>query len=323
MNIAKRDFPQLDAMRAVASIAVVATHAGFWSGFYTSGFFGVAVQRLEVGVAIFFVLSGFLLSRSYLVSAHDRVPHEPARRYFTKRFLRIFPVYVVSAVGALTLISENRSLGIGPVDPEPPADRPLPRGPAAAGSHPDVEPHRGGRVLPRSAVDRRVRHPGRVPRPLATPTPAGVPRTRDGRQLRLGARHAQPALVPRRSGRALAAFVRQLVRPRHGSRGAHDRVRCAGPGHRHADRRRPRPDLVLARRRRDLPDRLHPARRVAAARVADRRTGRDAARLLCPDRRAGGRSVRARRRRHRSPGCSHYRRCGTWATSRTPCSAAT
>lgn len=112
MNIARRDFPQLDAMRAVASIAVVATHAGFWSGFYTSGYFGVAVQRLEVGVAIFFVLSGFLLSRSYLVSAHDRVPHEPARRYFTKRVLRILPVYVVAVVAALTLISENRSLSV-------------------------------------------------------------------------------------------------------------------------------------------------------------------------------------------------------------------
>lgn len=74
---------------------------------------GVVVQRLEVGVAIFFVLSGFLLSRPYLVSAHDRVGHEPARRYLTKRVLRIFPVYVVSAIAALALIEENRSLGIG------------------------------------------------------------------------------------------------------------------------------------------------------------------------------------------------------------------
>ncbi|MCW2790520.1 MAG: hypothetical protein JWP56_2823 [Aeromicrobium sp.] len=113
MTTARRDFPQLDAMRAVASIAVVATHAGFWSGYYTTGRFGVAVQRLEVGVAIFFVLSGFLLSRSYLVSAHDRVPHEAARRYFSKRVLRIFPVYVVSVVAALALIEENRTMDLG------------------------------------------------------------------------------------------------------------------------------------------------------------------------------------------------------------------
>ncbi len=112
MTTVRRDFPQLDAVRALASGAVVATHVGFWSGFYTSGIIGVAVQRMEVGVAIFFVLSGFLLGRPYLVAARDRVPHDSARRYFRKRFFRIVPVYVVTVVAAMTLLSENRSLGL-------------------------------------------------------------------------------------------------------------------------------------------------------------------------------------------------------------------
>ncbi|MRK02100.1 acyltransferase family protein [Aeromicrobium sp. S22] len=112
MTTARRDFPQLDAMRAAASIAVVVTHVGFWSGFYTSGFLGVLVQRLEAGVAVFFVLSGFLLCRPYLVAAHDRAPHDPARVYFQKRFFRIVPVYVVTVVAAMTLLAENRSMGV-------------------------------------------------------------------------------------------------------------------------------------------------------------------------------------------------------------------
>ena len=62
-------FAQLDSIRAVAAIMVVATHTSFWAGVYTRGTWGAATQRLEVGVAIFFVLSGFLLSRPYLLRA--------------------------------------------------------------------------------------------------------------------------------------------------------------------------------------------------------------------------------------------------------------
>ena len=108
----KRDFPQLDAMRAAASIAVVATHTGFWSGVYNNGLLGSAAQRLEVGVAIFFVLSGFLLGRPYVVATLTDHPHDNAQRYARKRALRILPVYWVCVVAALTLMPANRGLGI-------------------------------------------------------------------------------------------------------------------------------------------------------------------------------------------------------------------
>lgn len=111
MTDVRRDFPQLDAMRAVAAFAVVGTHVGFWSGAYGDGLFGAALQRLEVGVAVFFVLSGFLLSRPYLVAAHDRTRYLSVRRYAAKRALRIMPVYAVTVVAALTLVAENRPLG--------------------------------------------------------------------------------------------------------------------------------------------------------------------------------------------------------------------
>lgn len=112
-DMIKRDFPQLDAMRAIASIAVVATHTGFWSGIYVDGLLGAAAQRLEVGVAIFFVLSGFLLGRPWVAAALLDAPHDDVRRYARKRALRILPVYWVCVVAALLLIGPNRDLGVG------------------------------------------------------------------------------------------------------------------------------------------------------------------------------------------------------------------
>ncbi len=66
-------FPGLDTIRAVAAIWVVVTHVGFWTGFYGHGLLGALSQRLEAGVAVFFVLSGFLLSYPVAApAAHGR-----------------------------------------------------------------------------------------------------------------------------------------------------------------------------------------------------------------------------------------------------------
>src|SRR5688572_25012074 len=93
--------PVLDSMRAVASIAVLATHASFWGGAYAHDRYGTALARLDIGVAIFFVLSGFLLSRSWL-ERHARGATAPsASRYLWRRALRIMPVYAIAVAGAL------------------------------------------------------------------------------------------------------------------------------------------------------------------------------------------------------------------------------
>jgi peptidoglycan/LPS O-acetylase OafA/YrhL len=108
-------FPVLDTMRAVGALAVVATHSGFNAAAYTDwGAGGRLVARMDVGVAIFFVLSGFLLSRPWLARARAELRPPAVGRYFWKRFLRIFPAYVVVAVIALSLIDDNADLG--PVD---------------------------------------------------------------------------------------------------------------------------------------------------------------------------------------------------------------
>lgn len=106
-------FPVLDTLRAVGALAVVTTHATFQGGEYLrNGVVGTMFARLDIGVAIFFVLSGFLLSRPYIASAVAGIPLPGARRYYTKRFWRIFPLYVVTVVLALLVITENAGTGV-------------------------------------------------------------------------------------------------------------------------------------------------------------------------------------------------------------------
>ena len=105
-------FPVLDTLRAVGAVAVLTTHVAFQSGDYgRHGMWGLLLSRLDVGVAVFFVLSGFLLSRPHLARAVVRLPGPSTGRYYWKRLLRIYPVYVVTVVIALTLIPANDGAG--------------------------------------------------------------------------------------------------------------------------------------------------------------------------------------------------------------------
>ena len=51
----------LTGIRAVAALLVMATHAAYTTGNYTHDYIGLMYSRMEIGVPIFFVLSGFLL----------------------------------------------------------------------------------------------------------------------------------------------------------------------------------------------------------------------------------------------------------------------
>lgn len=105
-------FPVLDTLRAVGALCVVTTHTAFWAGTYTGhGAWGTLLARLDVGVAIFFVLSGFLLGRPWLVAAAARQPAPGVRRYLWKRALRIVPLYVVTVLIAFAFVADNLHLG--------------------------------------------------------------------------------------------------------------------------------------------------------------------------------------------------------------------
>ena len=108
-----RSFPCLDGARAIAASAVVLTHAGFWTGNYTPDLLGRVLNRAEVGVAIFFVLSGFLLSRPMFRAAAEGRDAPRAAAYLWRRGLRILPAYWLAVVAALLLLPGNAGATAG------------------------------------------------------------------------------------------------------------------------------------------------------------------------------------------------------------------
>lgn len=95
--------PSLTGVRAVAALLVVATHAAYTTGKYTHGFVGLVYSRMEIGVPIFFVLSGFLLFGPWVRAAAAGTPSPSLRRYGWHRVRRIMPAYVVTVLAAYAL----------------------------------------------------------------------------------------------------------------------------------------------------------------------------------------------------------------------------
>lgn len=101
-------FPALDTVRAIGALAVLTTHTAFQTGSYLgSGTWGSFLARLDVGVAIFFVLSAFLLARPHLARAATARPAPDLRSYARKRVLRIAPASLVTVALALTFFPGN------------------------------------------------------------------------------------------------------------------------------------------------------------------------------------------------------------------------
>ncbi|MCU1356093.1 MAG: putative integral rane acyltransferase [Acidimicrobiales bacterium] len=87
-------FPCFEGLRALAAVMVVVHHASSLAGESRSpGFVHRTASVLDSGVAVFFVISGFLIYRPYVV-AHlaGRAPIR-ARAFFWRRLLRLVPAY--------------------------------------------------------------------------------------------------------------------------------------------------------------------------------------------------------------------------------------
>ncbi|MFW0797061.1 acyltransferase [Gordonia sp. CPCC 205515] len=95
--------PSLTGIRAVAALAVCLTHAAYWTGHYTDDYLGRLLSRFEVGVAIFFVLSGYLLFGPWVRAlAEDRAVPSTGR-YFWHRARRILPAYWITVIAVYLL----------------------------------------------------------------------------------------------------------------------------------------------------------------------------------------------------------------------------
>lgn len=103
-------FPALDGLRIIAVTAVVMTHSAFSTGNYGPGRTGRAVlSHLDIGVAIFFVISGFLISREWLQPDRDTAGLPSLRAYARRRGWRILPMYWLTVVVAFLALPANHA----------------------------------------------------------------------------------------------------------------------------------------------------------------------------------------------------------------------
>lgn len=97
-------FPAFDGLRAIAALLVITVHASFIAGFTTrtkatGGYaspWGAYTARGEIGVAVFFLISGFLLYRPFALANLAGRPPAPLGGYLIRRASRIVPLYWVA-----------------------------------------------------------------------------------------------------------------------------------------------------------------------------------------------------------------------------------
>lgn len=109
----KRNFA-LDSLRGFSTILIVVFHTSDVSGYSVkhAESIGAYIDRLNVGVAIFFVLSGFLIFRPFVHSLIHGSTLPVVRHYYLKRAARIFPGYwialfVLARLDALTVVNAS------------------------------------------------------------------------------------------------------------------------------------------------------------------------------------------------------------------------
>ena len=90
--------PQLDALRAIAVIMVIWSH---WSGYHNNSWEDTFWFNGQIGVQLFFVLSGFLIT-GILLKERESVVQSPDLKtdilkvFYARRVLRIFPLFYLT-----------------------------------------------------------------------------------------------------------------------------------------------------------------------------------------------------------------------------------
>lgn len=129
--------PGLDVLRVLGAFGVLVTHVAFVTGVVNPTRFDSPLRhllpRLDVGVSIFFVLSGLLVGRPFVAAFVAGRPLPSVGRYLWRRAVRIYPLYWVilfvsialsgtALPGAVELVSDvllvhvyQPSTAIGPI----------------------------------------------------------------------------------------------------------------------------------------------------------------------------------------------------------------
>lgn len=101
-----RPFPLLDGYRAIAAFMVLTTHVAFNTGEILTPVLGPLLGRMDFGVTLFFLLSGFLLYRPWARAAMEDGAVPRLRGYAVRRAARILPAYWLMVAFTLLLLPE-------------------------------------------------------------------------------------------------------------------------------------------------------------------------------------------------------------------------
>lgn len=91
------NFDCFDGYRGIAALAVLVLHVSLLSGLVVREKSGVGpyLARADVGVAVFFLISGFLLYRPFVAARLQERPALSTAEFYKRRVLRIVPAYWV------------------------------------------------------------------------------------------------------------------------------------------------------------------------------------------------------------------------------------
>ena len=99
-------FPLLDGYRAIAAFMVLSTHVAFNTGEILVPVIGPLLGRMDFGVTLFFLLSGFLLYRPWARSALTGAEGPRLGTYAVRRAARILPAYWAMVAFTLLVLPE-------------------------------------------------------------------------------------------------------------------------------------------------------------------------------------------------------------------------
>lgn len=109
-------YPCAEGLRAVAAGMVFLHHVGFYTGATYNSRIGDVLARLDVGVPVFFALSGFLLFLPYMSAILDDLPLPDTRSFYVRRALRIYPAYWVALTAVFLVLRPDASRLAGVTD---------------------------------------------------------------------------------------------------------------------------------------------------------------------------------------------------------------
>jgi peptidoglycan/LPS O-acetylase OafA/YrhL len=99
----------LDGLRGLAALTVFLFHGWLYTmprpnASNRSSFGDYAANELRLGLVLFFVLSGFLLSRPWFAAALEGRKSPDVRHYVRSRIARIAPAYYAALIGSIVLL---------------------------------------------------------------------------------------------------------------------------------------------------------------------------------------------------------------------------